>query len=168
MARRWYGPGIAAVAVVVTVAVTSCGTLPERRDRVTAEAVRFEQALDAGRHERLCAALAPSTREELEQSAGRRCERAIGEEDVPRGGGVRGVDVYGDQARVVLEHDTLFLARFPGGLEGDRSRLRAASPAAVPVRDQGRVRYMRTLFAGTLLVIVAGLAYFMTLGLTHR
>lgn len=117
MRRRWYGPGGA--AVVVCVAVSACGSLPERRDAAEAEVIRFERALDAGRHDRLCAALAPATLEELEQSAKSRCDRAIEqaveERGLPAAGAVRGVDVYGDQARVVLEHDTVFLARFPAG-----------------------------------------------------
>jgi len=115
MPRRWYGSGVAAAAAVVLVTVTSCGTPAERRDRVTADVTRFERALDAGRHTYLCAALAPSTREEVEQSAKSRCEQAIGDEDLPKAGAVRRVDVYGDQARVVLEHDTVFLAHFPTG-----------------------------------------------------
>ncbi|GAA3387025.1 hypothetical protein [Streptomyces roseoviridis] len=112
-----YGPAIGVLAVLA--AVSACGTLPERRDEVTAEVTRFEQALRAGQHERLCAALAPATREELEQSAESRCGqaigRAIGERELSAAGAVRTVDVYGDQARVVLEGDTLFLAHFPTG-----------------------------------------------------
>ncbi|MEU4733039.1 hypothetical protein [Streptomyces sp. NPDC023588] len=113
MLNRWCWRGIAAMAAVLT--LTSCGSLSERRDGATAEVVRFERALSAGQHDRLCAALAPSTREELEQSAKSRCEQAIGEEELPAAGAVRTVDVYGDQARVVLEQDTVFLARFPAG-----------------------------------------------------
>ncbi len=113
MSGRRYGLAIAAVAVLLTVG--SCGTLPEKRDRVTAKVSTFEQALSAGQHERLCATLAPSTREELEHSAKRKCELAIGDEALPVAGAVRGVDLYGDQARVVLEHDTVFLAHFPAG-----------------------------------------------------
>lgn len=117
MRRRWYGPGGA--AVVVCVAVSACSSLSERRDAVETEVIRFEQALDAGQHNRLCAALAPATREELEQSAKSGCDRAIGqaveEEELPAAGAVREVDVYGGQARVVLDHDTVFLARFPTG-----------------------------------------------------
>ncbi|MFE9623630.1 hypothetical protein [Streptomyces sp. NPDC006527] len=113
MSGRWFRSGIA--VAVALLSVSACGTLSERRDGVTQEVARFEQALDAGQHERLCAALAPATREELEQSAKMRCEQAIGEQQLPAAGAVRGVDVYGDQARVVLEHDTLFLAHFPAG-----------------------------------------------------
>ncbi|MFB9462415.1 hypothetical protein [Streptomyces cinereospinus] len=101
------------LAILVTVG--SCGTSSERRDGVTAEVVRFERALDTGRRAVLCAALAPSTKEELEQSTKSRCEQAIGEQDLPRAGAVRSVDTYGDQARVVLQHDTVFLAHFPEG-----------------------------------------------------
>ncbi|WP_031069259.1 hypothetical protein [Streptomyces sp. NRRL S-118] len=117
MRGRWYGRGATALALLTTVA--ACGTPSERRDDVTAEVTRFEQALDAGERERLCAALAPATREELEQSARSGCPEAIGdaleEREITAGGAVRGVDVYGDQARVVLEQDTVFLARFPAG-----------------------------------------------------
>jgi hypothetical protein len=62
MRRQWYGPGGA--AVVVCVAVSACGSLPERRDAGEAEVTRFEQALDAGQHG-LCAALAPAARQVL-------------------------------------------------------------------------------------------------------
>ncbi|MER5294499.1 hypothetical protein ABT382_20865 [Streptomyces pharetrae] len=114
MPRRRYGSGIAAVAVAVVV-LTSCGSASERRDRVTEEVTRFESALQAGRHAYLCAALAPSTKEELEHSDADACERVVGEQNLPPAGAVRTVDVYGGQARVVLEHDTIFLTRFPTG-----------------------------------------------------
>lgn len=117
MRGPWYRPWLSALAVLF--AVSACGTLPERRDDVTAEVSRFERALAAGQHEQLCAALAPTTREEWEQSAKSPCEDAIGQaiddRELPAAGDVRGTDVYGDQARVILERDTLFLAHFPTG-----------------------------------------------------
>ncbi|MFF8290028.1 hypothetical protein ACF068_12475 [Streptomyces sp. NPDC016309] len=117
MRGRWYVPWVTVPALLAT--ASACGTPAERRDDVTAEVTRFERALDAGERERLCAALAPATREELEQSAKSGCDaavaRAVEEHDLPAAGAVRDVDVYGDQARVVLERDTVFLARFPGG-----------------------------------------------------
>ncbi|MEV5886330.1 hypothetical protein AB0L74_27060 [Streptomyces sp. NPDC052020] len=39
----------------------------------------------------------------------------MSEQQLPQAGAVRTVDVYGGQARVVLGHDTVFLARFPAG-----------------------------------------------------
>ncbi|MBQ0998701.1 MULTISPECIES: hypothetical protein [Streptomyces] len=113
MSGRSYGPGVMAVVLLATAG--ACATPAERRDAVTAQVTRFEQALDAEQPRRLCAALAPTTREELEQSAGHPCDRAIGEQRLPPAGPVRHVDVYGEQARVVLAHDTVFLAHFPTG-----------------------------------------------------
>ncbi|MEV5311411.1 hypothetical protein [Streptomyces sp. NPDC052610] len=113
MPGRRYGRGVAAVAVLA--AVGACGSLPERRDAVTLQVTRFERLLAAGRYAPLCGTLAPATREELEHTAEAACARAIGEEELPPGGAVRQVDVYGAQARVVLEHDTVFLSHFPDG-----------------------------------------------------
>nr|WP_240929948.1 hypothetical protein [Streptomyces coryli] len=62
-----------------------------------------------------CAALAPGTREELVQSAGAPCVRALREAGLPAPGRVRSVDVYGHQARIITAHDTLFLSSFTGG-----------------------------------------------------
>ncbi|MBT2383750.1 hypothetical protein J7E86_09155 [Streptomyces sp. ISL-11] len=112
MTRRRTG---AALTVLALAAVTACGTLSARRDDALAAVTRFEQALAAGRNEPLCAALAPATREELEHSADSPCAQAVGQEELPAAGAVRHVDVYGDQARAVLAHDTLFLAHFPDG-----------------------------------------------------
>ncbi|MEU4212460.1 hypothetical protein AB0F13_21100 [Streptomyces sp. NPDC026206] len=111
-ARRRTGAVLAAALLATT---AGCGTLPERRDDVRAAAVRFEQALQAAQQTPLCDALAAGTREELEESAQRPCEQALDRQELPVAGAVRHVDVYGDQARAVLEHDTLFLARFPTG-----------------------------------------------------
>lgn len=82
-------------AVVVLATVGACGTPSERRDSVTAHVTRFERALDAGQRERLCTALA----------------------HVPAAGAVRHVDVYGDQARVVLDR-LYFLTTFLLALAG--------------------------------------------------
>ncbi|ALC18845.1 hypothetical protein ACH46N_06095 [Streptomyces pristinaespiralis] len=113
MSGRWWGRAVAVAALIVT--TSACGSLDERRDDVTAEVTGFEQALGAEQFARVCAALAPETLEELEQSARSSCEEAIGEEDLTEAGAVRRVDVYGDQARVVLDQDTLFLSHFPTG-----------------------------------------------------
>lgn len=104
-----------AVAVVLAATVGACGTVSDRRDDVRDAATVFEQHLAEGAYDRLCAALAPGTVEELEQSAGSPCAKALGEEAPPRGGALRVVDVYGDQARAVLATDTLFLSRFDSG-----------------------------------------------------
>jgi hypothetical protein len=71
--------------------------------------------LGAGNAAAMCEGLAPGTRSELEASGKGPCPDVIGQEDLPAGGAARKVDVYGRQARVVLDADTLFLSRFPGG-----------------------------------------------------
>ncbi|MFE5208015.1 hypothetical protein [Streptomyces sp. NPDC056600] len=117
--RYGHATARAAVLALVLAALGACGAVEDRRDAAQAEATRFELDRDAGRHALLCAALAPGTRDELEQTAGSGCPRAIRqaieEDELPAAGAVRAVDVWGDQARVVLEGDTLFLSQFPGG-----------------------------------------------------
>ncbi|MFI9586100.1 hypothetical protein ACIHCQ_30650 [Streptomyces sp. NPDC052236] len=93
-----------------------CGGADDDRDTAArAAAAAFERALAAEDTTALCAALAPGTRDELEASAKAPCTRSITAEELPAGGAPRTVDVYGRQARVVLDADTLFLSRFPGG-----------------------------------------------------
>ncbi|MFI6930782.1 hypothetical protein [Streptomyces sp. NPDC050287] len=112
MAGRTYGT---ALAVLLAVTLGACDTVSERRDEVRDAATAFEQALGDRAYDRMCAALAPGTADEVEQSAGSPCPKALGEESLTRGGAVRLVDVYGHQARAVLARDTLFLSRFPAG-----------------------------------------------------
>lgn len=51
----------------------------------------------------------------MEDSGQKPCAAALGEEQLPAEGAVRAVEVYGRQAMVTLERDTLFLSQFPGG-----------------------------------------------------
>lgn len=112
MLPRWCGRAAAAVVVLT---VGGCGAVSERRDEATAAAERFQQALAARQYAQVCGALADVTRREVEQSTGGPCEKGMSQEQVPDGGRVVHVDVYGRQARAVLTGDTLFLSRFPDG-----------------------------------------------------
>lgn len=94
---------------------TGCGGLDERRSAASDTALEFEQSLRSGNGAAACALLAPGTRDELEQSAGARCRRAVLAEEMPPAHQVRRVDVHGRQARVTLTADTLFLALFSTG-----------------------------------------------------
>lgn len=107
--------GVTAWVLLAVCGAGGCGTVEERRDHVRDTAAAFEQALAEGAYDRVCAVLAPATVDELEQSAGSACTKAVGEESLPPGGALRRTDVYGDQARAVLASDTLFLARFTSG-----------------------------------------------------
>ncbi|MEU3722709.1 hypothetical protein, partial [Streptomyces sp. NPDC031705] len=75
----------------------------------------FERALTASDYAGACELLAPATREQLEQEEKRSCAEALSGEDLPRGGPVRGTEVYGRQAMLRLTDDTLFLSQFHGG-----------------------------------------------------
>ncbi|GHE60455.1 hypothetical protein GCM10018785_31950 [Streptomyces longispororuber] len=107
--------GAGALAVALLSALTGCGALAEREDAAGAAADRFTRSLRAADAGRGCAALAPGTRDELERTAELPCVRALPDAGLPDAGGVRSVDVYGRQARVVLRRDTLFLSSFPDG-----------------------------------------------------
>lgn len=97
------------------VCVAGCATLGERETAASRAAVRFGESVRQADGARACAALAPKTRQELEQSAMSPCPEALLEEELSPAGRVRSVQVYGQRARVVLDGDTLFLASFPQG-----------------------------------------------------
>ncbi|MEU8984383.1 hypothetical protein [Streptomyces sp. NPDC048309] len=103
------------MAVVCAVCLTGCSTLGEREAAASRAALRFEESVRQADGTRACAALAPETRQELEESAKMACAKALFEEQLSHAGAVRGVQVYGQQARVVLNTDTLFLSAFPAG-----------------------------------------------------
>ncbi|WP_030670335.1 hypothetical protein [Streptomyces sp. NRRL B-1347] len=109
------GSGAVVLTGVLLSTLAGCGSLAAREDAAAAAAARFTASLRTSDPERGCAALAPGTRDELEQSAEQPCARALPEAGLPAAGPVRTVDVYGGQARVVAERDTLFLSSFPGG-----------------------------------------------------
>ncbi|MEU9158083.1 hypothetical protein AB0D59_48055 [Streptomyces sp. NPDC048417] len=103
------------MALACAVCLSSCSTLGEREAAASRAAVRFEESVRRADGARACAALAPQTRQELQQSAKTSCPKALSEEQLSPAGAVRTVQVYGRQARVVLAADTLFLSVFPSG-----------------------------------------------------
>lgn len=96
-------------------ALGACLGPGERGTAASAAATEFERLWESADAHGLCAALAPETRTELEASEKEDCTAVIVDQDIPEGGAVRETDVYGRQARVVLESDTLFLSRFTDG-----------------------------------------------------
>lgn len=110
--RAWHG-GVS--VVVLAAAAAGCGQLSAREDAAAAVVAGFEQASAADDTAAMCAALAPGTREELEDREHTGCERAVGGLGLPTGGQLRRIDVFGQQAREVLEADTVFLSAFPDG-----------------------------------------------------
>ncbi|MFC9847973.1 hypothetical protein ACFWFF_12495 [Streptomyces sp. NPDC060223] len=101
--------------LVALLVLSGCGGTGARGADATTAVEAFERAVTSGRALAACALLAPETRDELEDSGRMTCVAALGEEQLPEGGPVRSVDVYGRQAMVTLRNDTLFLSQFPGG-----------------------------------------------------
>ncbi len=100
-----------------------CGAPAARVDGARAAGERFERALASGDHGAACRLLAPETigqlelelELELEEDQGKACAEALGAEELPRAGAVRTAEVYGRQALLSLDGDTLFLSQFSGG-----------------------------------------------------
>jgi ketosteroid isomerase-like protein len=101
--------------LVMTLALAGCGQLSDRADGAAEVAGRFFDAVGSGDGAAACGVLAPDTVEEVEESADASCAEAVIDADLPEPGEVTGTDVYGQQARVVFDFDTVFLAMFPGG-----------------------------------------------------
>lgn len=110
------GPVAASVAVLMLVGLAGCASPQDGAVRDVAG--EFASAIGSGDGAAACRLLAPRTKSELEQSAGKACAKAVLEEDVPSGTQDRtlgNVDVYGTAAWVQTGNDTVFLARFQGG-----------------------------------------------------
>jgi hypothetical protein len=105
----------AALALPILVMLTGCADLGNRETSAGNVATKLLTAVAGQDGATACATLAPDTAAELVQSAGKPCDQAILEEDLPAPGTINGADVYGQWAQVRLTDDTLFLAVFPGG-----------------------------------------------------
>jgi hypothetical protein len=101
--------------LLLFIALTGCAGAGTRGADASELAVEFEQALVAGRVHVACKLFAPETRSELEESAQKECPAALSEEALPDGGTVQRAEVYGRQAMIILQRDTLFLSQFPAG-----------------------------------------------------
>lgn len=103
----------AASVVLLTGALSGCSNAADGDVRSTATA--FYRAVAEHHAMSACAALAPKTRSELEKSAGKPCEDAILEEDIPSVVQPRTVQRFGTMAKVDFDGETAFLARFQDG-----------------------------------------------------
>lgn len=107
------GRATRAAVVALLLALTGCGS-PPHEDAVTSVADAFHRAFAERDGAAACAELAPKTRSELEQSAGKPCAEAVLEEPVEPSSSSR-VEVFGTQALVGEGRSVTFLARFPDG-----------------------------------------------------
>ncbi|WP_404388648.1 hypothetical protein [Humibacillus xanthopallidus] len=109
------GSRVLVAAIIVTATGSGCGPQqgnPEARD-VASVVVQFRSHAVSD-VEAACALLAPESAMELEQASGS-CGRGLTAAHLADGGRVRDVEVYGLDAMVRLEQDTVFLARFDDG-----------------------------------------------------
>lgn len=108
---------VAVVAAVVSAAVvlSGCGAPAARQDAAERAGRVFESALAAGDYRTACELLAPQSRDQLEEDEKKTCGPALKGQQLPHGGAVRGTEVYGRQAMLRLEADTLFLSQFDAG-----------------------------------------------------
>jgi hypothetical protein len=104
--------GIVWAGLCLTVLAGCAGS---QDDTVREVAEGFHDAVAAGDGAAACAVLAPTTRDELEQSTGKECRAAILEEDLPDVTGDGDPDVFGSMAEVAYAGDTVFLTRLPDG-----------------------------------------------------
>ena len=100
--------------VALALSISACGGSQDADATDTART--FYDALSAKDGAAACDLLTPGTRDELEQSSGKKCGVAILDElksGAPRDGG--DVEVYGVMARVHWWDETVFLTRMPDG-----------------------------------------------------
>ncbi|WP_395366047.1 hypothetical protein ACHGLA_33445 [Streptomyces sp. YH02] len=102
-------------ALTAVVVLCACGAPQARQDGATRAGRTFEEALTSGDYGAACDLLAPESREQLEEDEKQPCARALPSQDLPAGGSVRSVDVYGRQALLRLRGETLFLSQFDNG-----------------------------------------------------
>ncbi|MEU9235997.1 hypothetical protein [Streptomyces subrutilus] len=106
----------AALSVGVAVLVLAgCGAPASRVSGARTAGEEFVRAVASGDHDAACRLLAPETREALEQEEREACGPALGAEEIPKAGAVRHTEVYGRQAMLRLDGDTLFLSLFGDG-----------------------------------------------------
>jgi hypothetical protein len=113
MSRRAARRGAALTGLVLGLVLAGCGDTED--SAVETVAGDLLEATSRGDGQAACEMLSPHTRDELEQSSGKPCERAILEESIGRGGAVRDAQVFETMAEVKYDDEIVFLSRFDSG-----------------------------------------------------
>ncbi|MFC9816997.1 hypothetical protein ACFVJM_33610 [Streptomyces virginiae] len=92
-----------------------CGASASRLDGARQAATAFEETLARADYNAACELLAPQTRQQLEQDSEKPFGPALADERLPTADPVGTTQVYGRQALLQLDGDTLFLSQFDGG-----------------------------------------------------
>jgi hypothetical protein len=127
--RPWPKPrtalGASMVTGVLLASVSGCaGSNPGTSEAGTA-ALDFHSALGSGDHARACGLLIPAAVEKLEAGTAGTCPEKLAQLDLPESVSVQDSVAYGSNARVIMDQDTLFLAR-----SGDGWKIAAAGCSA--------------------------------------
>ncbi|MEU9376092.1 hypothetical protein AB0D94_20270 [Streptomyces sp. NPDC048255] len=102
-------------AALLGLLLSGCGAGAARVDGARDAGRAFGRALALRDYAAACALLAPDTRAQVEADEKRACRPALEAQELTPPGKVRTVEVYGRQALVRAEGQTLFLSQFAGG-----------------------------------------------------
>jgi hypothetical protein len=116
---------LAGALALLVLLLSGCGGAEDADVEAVAE--RFYQAVGSGDGATACAVMASRTRDQIEQAAGKSCQDAILDEDLPQPGASDQVSTFGTAAQVRYADETTFLTRFRTGW-----RVVAAGCAPVP------------------------------------
>lgn len=92
--------------------LSGCSAIGPDRTGAERAAADFYAALRAGSDAKACRLLAPRTVEELEDQTGTRCSASVGRQQLPPAHGPTDVEVYGNNGKVVLTGDVVFVSQF--------------------------------------------------------
>ncbi len=104
-----------AAAVALVMVAMLCGCSSASRGEVEHAARSFFEATAAGNLEQACALLSTEAVRMLERTTKEGCVRVLGIVQLPRSSTVRTTDVFGGNARVVTDADTMFLSEYDDG-----------------------------------------------------
>jgi len=121
--------GSAAVMLAVVLGGAGTGCATQADPAAQGAATEFARAVAGRDGAAACRLLAPATRSELEQSAGKRCATAILEAGLPRAGATEEFSTFGTMAQVRFRGDVMFISEFKSGW-----KVMAAGCSPVPKR----------------------------------
>ena len=107
-----HGTGWLAAVLLLLPVASGCASADAT---VATVANEFYASLAAGQTDVACDLLAPRTKAELEQAAGKGCTQALAAEHLTATTPIQGTRVYGTMAQVRFGGETAFLSRFQGG-----------------------------------------------------
>lgn len=103
--------GTTVLTGVLLATVSGCAGSSPGTSEAASTALDFHRALDSGDYPRACGLLIPAAVEKLETGAPGTCAEKLEQLDVPVAASVQDSASYGRNAQVVMDGDTLFLAR---------------------------------------------------------